>query len=66
MESGIHRIHYREGSHEFVLRVSKPVFPWFKAECEVATMYYVAMHTSIPVPRVYAYDSSADNSLGYE
>jgi hypothetical protein len=29
-------------------------------------MQCVAIHTSIPVPRVYAYDSSADNQLGYE
>ncbi|KAM0247763.1 hypothetical protein ACHAQJ_009696 [Trichoderma viride] len=53
-------------TRQFVFRVSKPAFPWFKTECEVATMQYVAMYTSIPVPRVYAYDSSADNPLGYE
>lgn len=54
------------GDRHFVFRVSKPVFPWFKVESEVATMHYVATKTTIPVPHVYAYDSSSDNALGYE
>ncbi|OCH87099.1 hypothetical protein OBBRIDRAFT_782139 [Obba rivulosa] len=33
-------------------------------ESEVATMTYIREHTSIPVPRVYAYCPDADNSVG--
>jgi fructosamine-3-kinase len=62
----IFRIYKNSGTKEFVFCVSKPVFPWFKVESEVATMKYVSLKTSIPVPRVYAYDSSANDILGYE
>ncbi|CAG8950698.1 hypothetical protein HYFRA_00002908 [Hymenoscyphus fraxineus] len=49
-----------------ILRVSLPVDPWYKVESEVATMLYVAKHTTIPVPRVFAFDSSTDNPIGFE
>lgn len=35
-----------------------------KVESEVATMEFVRRHTTIPVPRVYAYDSSCNNAVG--
>lgn len=50
----------------FLLRVSIPVEPFFKTESEVATLEYVRQHTTMPVPRVIAFSSSADNPLGYE
>lgn len=33
-------------------------------ESEVATMRYVKQHTSIPVPEVYSFDATDDNTLG--
>ncbi|KAI9901427.1 hypothetical protein N3K66_003244 [Trichothecium roseum] len=51
---------------EFIFRICLPVYPWYKTESEVATMEFVRERTEIPVPKVYAFDSSADNELGYE
>ncbi|TPX07597.1 uncharacterized protein E0L32_010696 [Thyridium curvatum] len=51
---------------ELIFRVSLPVYPWYKTEAEVATLKFVTAHTAIPAPHVYAYDSSADNPIGYE
>ncbi|KAH9967393.1 phosphotransferase enzyme family-domain-containing protein [Russula dissimulans] len=50
----------------FIMRVSLPVDPFFKTASEVATLRYVGKITSIPVPRVIAFDSSAENELGFE
>ena len=50
----------------FIMRVSLPVDPYFKTASEVATLQFVRKNTSIPVPRVIAFDSSADNELGFE
>ena len=48
------------------MRVSLPVEPFFKTESEAATLSYIRTHTSIPVPEVIEWDSSADNPLGFE
>ncbi|KAF2817180.1 uncharacterized protein BDZ99DRAFT_374892, partial [Mytilinidion resinicola] len=40
--------------------------PWYKTQSEVATMTYIREHTKIPVPQVFAFDSSMDNALGLE
>ena len=53
-------------SKEFVLRIPLPEDPYFKTECDVATTELVRYFTSIPVPRIYAYDSSSNNVLGLE
>ncbi|KAG9237407.1 kinase-like domain-containing protein [Amylocarpus encephaloides] len=50
----------------YILRVTIPVDLWYKLESEISTMSYVREHTSIPVPLVYAYDTSCDNTLGFE
>ena len=50
----------------YIMRVSLPVDPYFKTASEVATLQFVRKNTSIPVPRVIAFDSSADNELGFE
>jgi hypothetical protein len=44
---------------EYIMRGALPVDPFFKTESEVATMEYVREHSSIPLPRVIAYQSSA-------
>lgn len=53
-------------SLEFIFRVAKPLLPWYKTQSEVATMLYVRARTGIPVPRLYAFNSSMDNALGLE
>ncbi|KAL9120847.1 MAG: hypothetical protein Q9187_002596 [Circinaria calcarea] len=53
-------------SKEYIFRIPLPIDPYYKIECEVATTEYVRHFTSIPVPIIYAYDSSLDNELGLE
>lgn len=50
---------------EVPLRLAKPLDPYFKTESEVATVHFARVR-GIPVPRIYAYDSSAANCLGLE
>ena len=50
----------------YVFRVTLPVEPFYKTASEVATLSYIREHTSIPVPRVIAHSSTADNELGFE
>lgn len=56
----------QDHGHEFIFRVSLPVYPWYKTEAEVATIQFIRDNTTIPAPRIFAFDSSADNELGYE
>jgi hypothetical protein len=51
---------------ERILRSSMPIHPWFTIQSEVATMEFVRLQTTIPVPRVYIFDSSGENELGLE
>ena len=50
----------------FIFRVALPVHPYYKTESEVATCNYIRLYTSIPAPRIYAWDSSSKNALGFE
>lgn len=52
------------GSDPVLFRMSMDVTVEDKVESEVATMKFVRCHTSIPVPRVYAYVSSCNNTVG--
>ena len=60
-ERGVHLQH-----RQFVLRINIPMIPWYKTESEVATLTYVRLFTTIPVPRVVAYDNTTDNALRAE
>ena len=51
---------------EFILRIPLPIDPYYKLESDVATTELMRHFTSIPVPIVYAYDSSTANTLGLE
>ncbi|KAL9121910.1 MAG: hypothetical protein Q9187_001527 [Circinaria calcarea] len=51
---------------EFIFRIPLPIDPYYKIECEVATTEFIRHFTSIPVPVIYAYDSSTNNHLGLE
>lgn len=50
----------------FVFRVALPVAPKMKTLSEVATMSFVRAKTSIPVPKVIAYNADLKNELGFE
>lgn len=51
---------------DYVFRVALPVDPYFKTESDIATTEIVRHFTSIPVPLIYAFDSSTQNKLGLE
>ncbi|OMP87981.1 hypothetical protein BK809_0008075 [Diplodia seriata] len=51
---------------ECIFRCALPGYPWFRMQLEVSTMEYVRMNTTIPVPKVYAFNSSMKNALGLE
>lgn len=53
-------------SQQYIMRVTLPVEPFFKTESECATLAYIRMHTSIPIPKVIAYSSTSENELGFE
>ena len=40
--------------------------PYLKTESEVATIAFLRAHTSVPVPRVVAWQSNRDSELGFE
>ncbi len=50
----------------YVFRVTLPIDPYYKTECDVATTEIVRCSTNIPVPEIYAFDSSTMNKLGLE
>ena len=54
-------------NHEqLVARVARRFMPRLKTESEVATLSYLREKTTIPVPRIYHYDSNPWNRLGGE
>lgn len=50
----------------FFMRISLPVDPQFKTLSEVATIGLLQSHTSVPVPRIIASNSTNDNKLKFE
>ncbi|KAI9814922.1 MAG: hypothetical protein M1826_002127 [Phylliscum demangeonii] len=50
----------------YIMRVALPVDPPFLTSSEVATMEYIRSCTTIPIPKIVAYDSSNRNALGFE
>ncbi|KAF9480949.1 hypothetical protein BDN70DRAFT_856012 [Pholiota conissans] len=49
-----------------VARLVAPIKPLFKTEGEVAAMDFVRGRTSLPIPKVFAYCSEANNPVGVE
>jgi hypothetical protein len=49
-----------------LMRVTLPVDPSNKTNSEVATINFVRGITDIPVPRIYAFDDSSENEIGFE
>jgi hypothetical protein len=50
----------------FIMRVTLPVYPRHKTRAEVVTLRWVRENTSIPVPKVFCFDDSNDNEIGFE
>lgn len=51
---------------ELVFRIARRQMPRLKTESEVATLNYVRLHTTIPVPFVHHYDANPLNRMGGE
>lgn len=54
------------GDSSWLMRISLPVCPRQKTRSEVTTMKWVRENTTIPVPRVFAFDDSNANEIGFE
>ncbi|KIJ33770.1 hypothetical protein M422DRAFT_264228 [Sphaerobolus stellatus SS14] len=69
-EGGYHKVYNVLRSNgsplDAVVRVAAPAFPTDKLESEVSTYKYLAAHTKIPVPQIYAWNSDASNPVGAE
>ena len=67
IDGGFNRVYtIHTSTRNYVFRVAFPVDPYYKVESEVATFELARHFTSIPVPIIYAYDSSTQNALGLE
>ncbi|KAK2757924.1 Phosphotransferase enzyme [Arachnomyces sp. PD_36] len=62
----IYEISHPDTEKIYLLRVSLAVEPFFKTESEVATIEYLHKHTTIPITRVVAWNSSSNNTIGHE
>ncbi|KAG9684549.1 hypothetical protein KCU95_g12899, partial [Aureobasidium melanogenum] len=51
---------------DLILRISGNHISRIKTENEASVLSWLDKHTTIPVPRVVAYDSATDNPLGHE
>ncbi|KAI9716344.1 MAG: hypothetical protein M1812_005409 [Candelaria pacifica] len=52
--------------NDLIFRIPLVIDPYYKIESDVATTEYVRRFTSIPAPRIFAFDSSTNNELGME
>lgn len=50
----------------FIIRVTLPVYPRHKTRAEVVILRWVHENTSVPVPKVFGFDDSNDNEIGFE
>ncbi|KAK1992848.1 kinase-like protein [Colletotrichum falcatum] len=55
-----------EPGDKMLMRVSLPVEPGDKTRGEVATLRWLRRRTGTPVPRVFAFDDSNSNEIGFE
>jgi hypothetical protein len=46
-----------------LIRITPSIYHWYKTESEVATILYARHNTSLPVPQIYAFDSSSDSGF---
>ncbi|KAI0521638.1 phosphotransferase enzyme family-domain-containing protein [Xylaria bambusicola] len=60
----LYRVDYAGQSS--LMRVTLPVYPHHKTHGEVTTLRWLGDNTSVPVPKVLAFDDSRDNEIGFE
>lgn len=48
------------------MRVSLPVYPRHKTRAEVVTLRWLQENTTVPVPKVFGFDDSCHNEIGFE
>jgi aminoglycoside phosphotransferase (APT) family kinase protein len=51
---------------KFIFRVTLPVAPNVKTLSDIATLSFVRRKTTIPVPKVIAFDADLTNEFGFE
>jgi len=62
----LYQITYRDHQPSYLLRVALPVDPYLKTESEVATIAFLRAQTSMPAPRIIAWQSNRNGELGFE
>ena len=62
----LYEISAPELNSDYLFRATLPVEPYFKTESEVATIAFLRANTSIPVPRIIAWQSNLDGDFGSE
>ncbi|KAL3290744.1 kinase-like protein [Colletotrichum asianum] len=58
--------HVQSNDSKAIMRVFLPLDPGYQTRGEVATMRWIKLRTSIPVPEVFAFDDTSDNEIGFE
>lgn len=56
----------QNGRESLLLRVSMPLYPYYKTASEVATINFIRTHTTIPVPPVKEFSADMTNPMGLE
>ena len=56
----------RTHDETLIMRVSLPVDPYWKTSSEVATIEWIRLNTTLPVPRVLTYQAIRKNAIGFE
>jgi len=62
----VYLIYDKKNDKQYVMRVSLPVDPYHKTYTEVSTLKYLRSKTILPVPEVYAYNTSPSKTIGFE
>lgn len=62
----LYEITYHDHQPSYLLRVALPVDPYLKTESEVATIAFLRAQTSMPAPRIIAWQSNRNGELGFE
>ena len=62
----LYSISFPGHSTSYLFRVALPLVPYYRIESEAAMLSYLKENTSIPVPRVIAWDSFVATDLGFE
>lgn len=50
----------------YIMRVAKPVDPFYKTAAEVSTIAFIQQYTSIPVPSIIDFSTTTDNPIELE